>query len=63
MGKGKIAHNKQFLFLQCFQRLVQKTCKNQGLFERGLTFYQTIKFRLVPNEYKLKMAQKLKIYI
>ena len=36
-GKGEIACYKQFLlFPQCFQRLVLQTCKNQGLFGKGL---------------------------
>ena len=37
VGKGEIAHYKQFLlFLQCFKRLVLQTCKNQGVFGKGL---------------------------
>ena len=39
VGKGEIAHYEQFLlFLQCFQRLVLQTRKNQGLFGKGLTY-------------------------
>ena len=38
MGKGEIACFEQFLlFPQCFQRLVLKTHKNQGLFGKELT--------------------------
>ena len=38
VGKGEIACNKQFLlFPQCFQKNYTKTCKNQGLFGKGLT--------------------------
>ena len=41
MGKGEIAHYKQFLiFPQCFQRLVHQTRKNQGLFGKGLKVTQ-----------------------
>ena len=38
MGKGEIAHYKQFLlFPVFFKRLVLQTCKNEGLFGEGLT--------------------------
>ena len=38
LGNGQIAHYEQFLlFPQYFQRLQLQTCKNQGLFEKGLT--------------------------
>ena len=37
VGKGEISRYEQFLlFPQCFQRLVQQTDKNKGLFEKGL---------------------------
>ena len=35
--KRRIAHYKQFLlFPQCFEKTVLQTCKNQGLFGKGL---------------------------
>ena len=37
VGKGEIACYEQFLlFPHVFKRLVQHTCKNQGLFGKGL---------------------------
>ena len=37
VGNGEIAHYKQFLlFPSVFERLLLQTCKNQGLFEKGL---------------------------
>ena len=37
VGKGEIAHYEQFLFFpQCFKKLALQTCKNQGLFGKGL---------------------------
>ena len=37
VGKGEIARYEQFLlFLQCFQKPVLQTCKNKGLFGKGL---------------------------
>ena len=42
VGKGDIACYKQFLlFPQCFKRLVPQTCKDKGLFGKGLTLSQT----------------------
>ena len=42
LGKGEIACYKQFLlFPQCFQKTVLQTHKNQDLFGKGLTLYQT----------------------
>ena len=36
--KGEIARYEQFLlFPQCFKSLVLQTCKNQGLFGKGLS--------------------------
>ena len=41
--KGDIARYKQFLlFHSVCKRLVLQTHKNQGLFGKGLTFYDTI---------------------
>ena len=38
VGKGETARYKQFLLLsQCFQKTYLQTCKNQGLFGKGLT--------------------------
>ena len=43
--KGEIARREQFLlFPQCFQKTGLKTRKNQGLFGKELTLYQTTKF-------------------
>ena len=43
MDKGEIVHYEQFpLFPQCFQKLVMQTCKNQGLFGKGLIFCHSI---------------------
>ena len=41
MGKGETACNEQFLSHSVFRRLVLQTHKDQGLFEKGLTLYQT----------------------
>ena len=42
VGKGEIARYKQFLlFHSVFIRLVLQTRKNQDLFGKGLTLYQT----------------------
>ena len=36
--KGEIAHYEQFLlFPQCFQKTCSATCKNHGLFGKGLS--------------------------
>ena len=35
-GKGEIACYNFFFFHSVFKRLVLQTCKNQGLFEKGL---------------------------
>ena len=49
--KGEIARNEQFLFFpHCFRRLVPQTHKNQGLFGKGLTLFETTKFRLFETE-------------
>ena len=43
VGKGEIARYEQFLlFPLCFQKKVQQTRKNQGLFGKGLNLSQTI---------------------
>ena len=40
--KGEIAHYEQFLLSRTFfERLVQQTLKNQGLFGKGLTLNHT----------------------
>ena len=36
VGKGEIAHYKPFLLFPVFSSLVLQTCKNQGLFGKGL---------------------------
>ena len=37
VGKGEIAHDEQFLLSHCvFKSFVLQTCKNQGLFGKGL---------------------------
>ena len=48
VGKGEIAHYKQFLLFphSVFKRLILQTRKNQGLFGKGLTLSQTTNFRL-----------------
>ena len=42
VGKGEIARYEQFSN-SVFERLVLQTRKNQGLFGKGLTLYQTTK--------------------
>ena len=43
LGKGEIARYEQFLlFPQCFQRLVQQTCKNEGLFVKRILLAETV---------------------
>ena len=40
VGKGEIAHNKQFLlFPQSFQKLMLQTCINTSLFGKGLLLF------------------------
>ena len=44
VGKGEIACYEQFSFSHSvFKRLVLQTCKNKGLFGKGLTLYNTIR--------------------
>ena len=45
VGKGKIAHYKQFLLSpQCFQKSCTADCENQGLFGKGLKVALLMKF-------------------
>ena len=39
VAKGEIAHYERAIssFFSVFKRLVLQTCKNQGLFDKGLT--------------------------
>ena len=54
VGKGETAHYQQFLhFLKCFKRLARQTCKNQGLFGKGL------KLLILPFKNFLKTSSKL----
>ena len=49
MGKGEIACYEQFLlFLRVFKRPLLQTCKNQGLFEKGLN-HKNMHHRDEPN--------------
>ena len=46
MGKGEIAHYEQFLFTHSvFKRLILQTCKNQGLFGKGLKSIHKFEYR------------------
>ena len=66
VGKGEIAHYKQFLLFQSvFKRLILQTRKNQGLFGKGLNllFGQGSSFLLFipfPNEnFRLFQAERV----
>ena len=51
VGKGEIARYEQFLLSHgVFKRLTLQTCKNEGLFGKGLTLYQTTKVRIAETE-------------
>ena len=58
VGKGDIACNEQFLLFNhsVFRRLVLQTCKNQGLFENGLSYGS---FILSANDFNLDLTEIL----
>ena len=63
VGKREIACYEQFLlFPHCFQRLSLQTCKNQGLFGKGLSCI-VLKVDLLSTRQKKKIkVSKLKAF-
>ena len=55
VGKGEVARYEQFLLVpQCFQKVVQQTRKNQGLFGKGLMLFNPLPDVKILDQTKLR---------